>query len=369
MGCPRLRCEEESSDRSGVLIVVYNDDGHHQVVIAPERTQIIEWFPKNAKNIEASLNWLLYNDLSLKSHKYNPVQITRLEWMGLASCMGEEYPDQQCDFSDNQYLLVAILVLVCVRIRCKDPQLMVRILQCELARCDANRYQLWRNQLMVWQRDLLRLQQNRQPRMEHLGLYNGDSNGVCASLLDTEENICPNHTLPRARCWCYKHTPPLLEYAPSTVVVHGLPSPVLVAGYFEDRWATRGGWDCSYAQFEKQVKAYKTQRRSARHLHHLQEDGYCVLRFVNVSVDEMENIIDHMVVRHLDDLSRMRYLMVDFLQGNKSFVRYHDLKQFEREEFTNDPEHRIFERMRNWREPEGSLDLTGKTYFPSCFRV
>jgi hypothetical protein len=343
------------------MIVVYNDNRDHQVVIAPEITQIIEWFPENAKNIEASLNWLLHNDLSLRSHKYNPVLITRLEWMGLASCMGEEYPDQQCDFSDNQYLLVAILVLLCVRFRCKDPQLMVRILQCELARCDADRYQVWRNQLMVWQRHLLMSTQNGRPRV--LGLQNGDSNGVCASLLDTEENICLDSTLPRAMCWCHNHAPPLFEHEPSAVAMHSLPSPVFVAGYFENRWATHGGWDCSYAQFHKQVEAYKSQRKIARHL---RKWGYCVLRFVNVSVDEMKNIINKMVVAHLDYLSNMRYLMVDFLQGNESFVRYHDLTQFKREEFTDDPAHKEPVRI---RELEGSLDLTGKTYFPSCFRV
>ena len=142
VGCRWLRCEEAynvPSSRNGVMIVVWvNFDDNadtHQVVMAPERAQIQEWFPMNAERIERSLDWLLENNLLLRPRK--PLRAIRLDWRDLAQCMGDDSLQPQCDFSDNQYLLVAMVVLLCVRFRCNDPQRIVVILQCDLPRWGA----------------------------------------------------------------------------------------------------------------------------------------------------------------------------------------------------------------------------------------
>ena len=342
----------------------------HQVVMAPERAQIQEWFPVNAERIERSLDWLLGNDLLLRPRK--PLRAVRLDWRDLAQCMGDDSLQPQCDFSDNQYLLVAMVVLLCVRFRCNDPQRMVVILQCELARWGATRYQQWRRQLMLWQRHLVRYQKDGRPReriMILLRLRNDNISGTCAALLDSE-NICINETPPKQLCWCSLHAPPLVEHAPSTVVMHSLRGPVRVAGYFEDRWAARGnGWNCSYIQFHRQVEAYKERKERANY----RERGWCTLRFVNVSVDQMEHIIRDIVAPRLSDVLTMGYLMVDFLQSDsqaKSFVRYYDLKRFKWEEFIDEPPTPETEQadvrksvtQGDITQLEESLDLGGQAY-------
>ena len=235
----------------------------------------------------------------------------------------EGKPDEEpCDLSGCCATVMILIVLVCLRFRSRDPQVIVDAMRCVMRhkRKVSSDDQLFDFLLRLrgWHEIInnVRLSKAQFQRLLHITRPDDDTTSVCNAVVygaDGRVGVCKRiHHGNFA--WCSDHTPTGLDggvwmphqnrwpvvFIPGFVVF----GEVEVVGYFDASWRT-DGWRCSLDTMQHQLQAF---------LAHPSTRGLGVLRFINTTMDDIEDVL----VRRLpaatwQSLHRLPVLLVEML--------------------------------------------------------
>ena len=199
--------------------------------------------------------------------------------------------DDPCELNRNHNVTFILLILLCTRFRCDDPEFMIGAMHSVLSSWDPQTYEQWRFLLNETQRtfSLNIADENAQTEfMSTFGLLKSQAafGHACFAMKPTERECCTDGRGYHNLVWCQAHTPHVFKNGggqPKKVRMH-MPThvPILAIGYFEQRWGPE--WQCSLSNLKQQIdmytKAYK-QRHGASSEVIMNRQEYLLLQFVN----------------------------------------------------------------------------------------